>query len=68
MVRLFLTILPEGGEEHKHIGDMNRTVLIDVGCRAIHDAREVCQEQERVRHFDGAAAIDLRKNPSECFS
>ena len=66
MVRLFLTILPEGGEEQKHIDYMNRTVLVDVGCRAIRGASEVSQEQ--VRHFDGAVAIDLRKNPSECFS
>lgn len=65
MVRLFLTILPEGGEEHKHIDYMNRTVLIAVGCRAIRDARDACQGQEQVRHFDDAVAIDLRKNPSE---
>lgn len=66
MVRLFLTILPKGGEEQKHIDYMNKTVLIDVGCRAIRGSSEVSQEQ--VRHFDGAVAIDLRKNPSECFS
>ncbi len=65
MVRLFLTILPEGGEEQKHIDYMNRTVLIDVGCRAIRGASEVSQEQEQVSHFNAAVSIDLRKNPSE---
>ena len=65
MVRLFLTILPEGGEEQKHIDYIHKAVLIDVGCRAIRGASEISQEQEQVSHFNAAVSIDLRKNPSE---
>ena len=63
MVRLFLTILPEGGEEQKHIDYIHKAVLVDVGCRAIRGASEISQEQ--VSHFNAAVSIDLRKNPSE---
>ena len=43
MVRLFLTILPEGGEDDQDVDYIDKAILVNISGRAISGAREISQ-------------------------